>query len=276
MRYALLDADIVAYAVAFKSEEEFDFAASGTKAKHIDKPTCWRLCDMIVAKHTAAVKADTAIICLTDPDVNFRKQFDPTYKHNRKDAVKPELLMLAKEYLFENYRSYIRPRLEADDVMGILATKPRLLGKGVRDVVIVSEDKDMRTIPAKVYNPNYPALGILEITKTEAMQFHLWQTITGDATDGYPGCKGLGAGGEFDPERGAFILGARSMPYAHDALTLTDPLEMWDNVIEAYASKGQTEEDAIHQARLARILWADDYNFKNNKIRLWNPTCLFW
>ncbi len=66
------------------------------------------------------------------------------------------------------------------------------------------------------------------------------------------------------------------MPYAHDALTLSDPLEMWDNVIEAYASKGQTEEDAIHQARLARILWADDYNFKNNKIRLWNPTCLFW
>ena len=276
MRYALIDSDIVAYAVAFNSEEKFDFAASGTKATSVDKKMCWRLCDMIIAKHCNAVKAGQAIICLTDPDVNFRKQFDLTYKHNRKDVVKPELLMLAKEYLFENYRSYIRPRLEADDVMGILATRPRLLGKGVTDVVIVSEDKDMRTIPSRLYNPNYPDLGVLEITKTEAMQFHLWQTITGDTTDGYPGCKGLGAGGEFDPEQGAFILGRRSMPYAHDALTLSDPLEMWDNVIEAYASKGLTEDDAIHQARLARILWADDYNFKNNKIKLWNPTCLFW
>ena len=276
MRLALIDADIVAYAVAFKSEEEFDFAASGTKAKHVDKATCWRLCDMILAKHCEAVKAGSLVVCLTDPDVNFRKQFDPTYKSNRKAAVKPELLTLAKEYMHENYRSYIKPRLEADDVMGILATRPRLLGKSVTDVVIVSEDKDMRTIPAKVYNPNYPDLGILEITKTEAMQFHLWQTITGDVTDGYPGCKGLGAGGEFDPEQGAFVLGARSMPYAHDALTLTNPLEMWDNVIEAFASKGFTEDDAIHQARLARILWADDYNFKSNKIRLWNPTRLFW
>ncbi len=234
------------------------------------------MCDRVVAKHCDATKSDRVVICLSDPDVNFRKQFDPTYKQNRKDAVKPELLMLAKEYLFENYRSYIKPRLEADDVMGILATRPRLLGKGVHDVVIVSEDKDMRTIPAHVYNPNHPDLGILEITETEAKQFHLWQTITGDATDGYPGCKGLGAGGEFDAGTGEFVLGRRSMPYAHDALTLTDPLEMWDNVIEAYASKGQTEDDAIHQARLARILWADDYNFKNNKIRLWNPTRLFW
>jgi len=276
MRYALLDADIVAYAVAFKSEEEFDFAASGTKAKHVDKATCWRLCDMVIAKHCAAVKAGTAIICLTDPDCNFRKQLDPTYKSNRKDAVPPELLKLAKEYMFENYRSYIKPRLEADDVMGILATRPRLLGKDVRDVVIVSEDKDMRTIPAAVYNPNHPELGILEITRTEAMQFHLWQTITGDATDGYPGCKGIGAGGDWSESDGKFVLGARSMPYAHDALTLTNPLEMWDNVIEAYASKGRTEDDAIHQARLARILWADDYKFKTNKIRLWNPTRLFW
>ena len=276
MRYALLDADIVAYAVAFTSEEEFDFAASNTKAKFIDKAGCWKMCDSVVAKHCEATKSDRAIICLTDPDVNFRKQFDPTYKSNRKDAVKPELLTLAKEYLFENYRSYIKPRLEADDVMGILATRPRLLGRNVSDVVIVSEDKDMRTIPAKVYNPNHPDLGILEITKTEAIQFHLWQTITGDATDGYPGCRGVGAGGDWNESNGQFELGRRSMPYAHDALTLTDPLEMWDNVIEAYASKGQTEDDAIHQARLARILWADDYNFKNNKIRLWNPTRLFW
>ena len=146
-RIALLDADIVAYAVAFKSEEEFDFRASGTKVKHIDKATCWRLCDMVIAKHADAVKADSVIVCLTDPDVNFRKDFDPTYKSNRKGADRPELLQLAKEYMFENYRSYIKPRLEADDVMGILATRPTLWGKRFSDVGIVSSETQPTDTP---------------------------------------------------------------------------------------------------------------------------------
>ena len=277
MRIALIDSDIVAYAVAAKSQEDFGFsAAGGTDARSVDKKACWRMCDETIAKHADAVKADTVVICLSDPENNFRKELEPTYKSNRKGAEKPELLMLAKEYLHEEYRSYIRPRLEADDVMGILATRPSLLGKGVSDVVIVSEDKDMRTIPAKVFNPNYPDLGVLEINKEDAMRFHLWQTIVGDPTDGYPGCPGVGAGGEWDAEAGAFVLGPRSLPYAQDVFSEEDLLSAWDTVVLAYASKGLTEDDAIHQARLARILWADDYNFKKKTIRLWDPTRLFW
>lgn len=277
MRIALLDSDIIAYAVSCASQDDFNFsAAGGTDARAVNKQQCWRLCDELVAKHADAVKADQVVVCLSDPVNNFRKELDPTYKANRAGAEKPELLMLAKEYLFEEYRSYIRPRLEADDVMGILATRPELLGKNVSDVVIVSEDKDMRTIPAKVYNPNYAELGILEISKLDAGRFLLWQTIVGDPTDGYPGCKGVGAGGEWDSETGDFMLGVRSMPYAHDVLSADDLLDAWDTVLLAYASKGLTEDDAIHQARLARILWADDYNFKKKKIRLWNPTRLLW
>ena len=277
MRVALIDSDIVAYAVSAKSQDDFNFsAAGGTDARVVDKQKCWRLCDEVVTKHADAVKADRVIICLSDPDANWRKELDPTYKANRIGAEKPELLMLAKEYLHEEYQSYIRPRLEADDVMGILATRPSLLGKGVSDVVIVSEDKDMRTIPAAVYNPNYPELGVQQISKLDAMRFHLWQTIVGDPTDGYPGCPGVGPGGEWNAEAGDFVLGPRAMPYAHDVLSSEDMLEAWDTVLLAYASKGLTEDDAIHQARLARILWADDFNFKTHKVRLWNPTKLFW
>jgi len=275
MRYALIDSDIVAYVVSARAEDKIDFG-NGVVSKSVDKKACWKMCDEVIHSHCEAVKADVAIICLTDPDANFRKQLDPTYKSNRAGAEKPELLHLAKEYLFENYRSYIRPRLEADDVMGILATRPTLLGKDASDVVIVSEDKDMRTIPAKVYNPNYPDLGILEISKLDAIRFHLWQTVTGDQTDGYPGCPGVGAGGDFDESEGCFRLGPRALPYAHDLLTLSDPLRLWDTVLQAYASKGLTEDDAIHQARLARILWADDYNFKTHGIKLWDPTKLLW
>lgn len=277
MRIALLDSDIIAYAVAASSEQKFNFsAAGGVDAKVVDREGCWKKCDEVVNKHADAVKADKVIICLSDPENNFRKEYDPTYKSNRANVEKPELLMLAKEYLHEEYRSYIRPRLEADDVMGILATRPSLLGKDVTDVVIVSEDKDMRTIPAKVYNPNYSDLGILEISKLDAHRFHLWQTLTGDVTDGYPGCKGVGAGGNWDKETGDFALGPRALPYAHDVLTAPTALAAWDCVLEGFASKGFTEDDAIHQARLARILHADDYNFKTKGIRLWNPTRLFW
>jgi len=275
MRAALLDSDIIAYVVASRAEELHDFG-NGNVIKTVDKKSCWKWCDEIIQAHCRTVKAGVAIVCLSDPNVNFRKQLDETYKSNRASTVKPELLMTAKEYMYENYRSYIRPRLEADDVMGILATRPELLGKGVTDTVIVSEDKDMRTIPAKVYNPNYPHLGVLEISSLDAKRFHLWQTITGDQTDGYPGCRGVGAGGDWDSEEGRFALGLRSLPYAHDVLSATDMLEAWDTVLLAYASKGFTEDDAIHQARLARILWADDYNFKTQGIKLWNPTKLLW
>lgn len=277
MRAALLDSDIIAYAVAATSEQNFNFAAAGgTDAKVVDKASCWRRCDEVVQSHCEAVKADVAIICLSDPVNNFRKELDPTYKANRKNAVKPELLMLAKEYLHEEYRSFIRPRLEADDIMGILATRPSLLGANMHDTVIVSEDKDMRTVPGRLYNPNYPELGIQDISRDDAMRFHLWQTIVGDPTDGYPGCPGVGPGGEWDGASGSFLLGPRALPYAHDVLSAPSLIEAWDTVLLAYASKGLTEDDAIHQARLARILWADDYNFGTKKIRLWNPTRLFW
>ncbi len=277
MRIALLDSDIIAYAVSAASQDDFNFsAAGGVDARSVDKKQCWRLCDELVAKHADAVKADQVVVCLSDPDNNFRKELDPTYKANRAGAEKPELLMLAKEYLYEEYRSYIRPRLEADDIMGILATRPSLLGRGVSDTIIVSEDKDMRTIPARVYNPNYPDLGVQEISELDANRFLLWQTIVGDPTDGYPGCRGVGAGGEWNPELGDFELGVRSLPYAHDVLSATDMLEAWDTVLLAYASKGLSEDMAIHQARLARILRAEDYNFKTHKIKLWNPTKLLW
>lgn len=260
-RVALIDSDIVAYKVAALSEEKFNFAASGgTSVKVVNREGAWKKCDELIAQYADAVKADTVVVCLTDPDTNWRKQLDPTYKAQRTKTEKPELLFVAKEYLHEEYRSYVRPRLEADDVMGILATRPELLGKGVSDVVLVSEDKDMRTLPCKLYNPNKAELGIIEVSELEAKQFHLWQTICGDQTDNYPGCPGLGPESEF----------------AKDAVIEDDPEEMWDNVLLAYASKGLTEDHAIHQARLARILHAHDYNFETKGIRLWNPTYLYW
>ena len=70
-------------------------------------------------------------------------------------------------------------------------------------------------------------------------------------TDGYSGCPGIGI------KRATTIF--ENKGYS------------WKTVVEAFEEKGFTESDALVNARLARILTVDDYDFKKKKPRLWNP-----
>jgi DNA polymerase-1 len=273
MRVALLDSDIIAYQAAVSAQSEFEFGDKTIVSADLE--ACLETCDAMIASQKKAVGADSVIVCLTDAH-NFRKDVEPTYKLNRKDVIKPQLLGAAKDYMEQHYPSYIRPGLEADDVLGILQTKPKLLGGGVTSTVICSADKDLRTIPGDYFNPQYAERGVITISKLDAILFHLWQTITGDVTDGYKGCPGIGKGGEWSEATGQFECGARTVPYASDVICAESALEGWSYVLQAYASKGLTEDDAIHQARLARILWAGNYDFKKKEVILWDPTNLLW
>lgn len=255
MSVALIDADVVAYQVAVRNQEDFDWGDTGS-SRVVHHERARQSADETIAELCSAAGCDTAVVCLSDPNRNWRKELEPTYKGNRKESEKPELLLWAKQYLENEYRSAWRPRLEGDDVMGIMSTSPTAL-KSVR-TVIVSVDKDMRTIPGLLYNPNQPDLGVIEVSELDADRFHMWQTLVGDTTDGYPGCPGIGKSSEFADE----VIGA-------------DRDELWDIVLHAYAVKGLTEDDAIHQARLARILRFGEYCSKTQKVRLWNPTRLF-
>ena len=46
----------------------------------------------------------------------------------------------------------------------------------------------------------------------------------------------------------------------------------WDSVVKAFESKGLTSDEALLNARLAKILTANDYDFKTNRPILWTPT----
>lgn len=254
MTTILLDADIVAYKIASINEEAFDWDDTGESVV-VDHARAIKDTDELIAEYCAALKADSVLVCLSDPAVNFRKQLEPTYKANRKDVQKPELLQWVKDYLAHEYRSFIRPRLEADDVMGILATSGDRFVKGRR--IIVSEDKDMKTIPGLLWNPRHPEDGVVEIDPLSADRFHMTQTLTGDPVDGYIGCRGIGA-------KSPFVA----------ALQDAARLDLWEIVKAGYENKGFTEADAIHQARLAHILRATSYNFKTKKVRLWQPDWL--
>ena len=47
---------------------------------------------------------------------------------------------------------------------------------------------------------------------------------------------------------------------------------VWQTVVDAYAKKGQSEDEALMNARLAYILQKDDYDFNTKEIKLWTPT----
>jgi DNA polymerase-1 len=247
----LIDADPYAYKYANRNQTNVDWDGDGESAISTDIETAKVELKEDLDTLVKTLKADHIVVCLTDyENTNFRKAIFPGYKSKR--GVKPLLLPELRTFLAENWKSYIRPTLEADDVLGILATHPTLI-KGQK--VIVSIDKDMKTVPGFLYNPDHEKKGIQEVGARGAYHYFMTQVITGDQTDNYPGCPGAG------PKA------------AEHALTedVSTRLQMWQAVVGVYEAKGLTEEDAIVQARCARILQSSDYDYKRRKMILWMP-----
>jgi DNA polymerase-1 len=138
--------------------------------------------------------------------------------------------------------------LEADDLMGILATRDP------ENTIICSIDKDMKTIPCTLYNWDKD-IEPKEVSREEALLSLAGQALTGDSTDGYRGLPGCG------PVAVKKILGA---------MNGEDATEVWLAVWEAYRKKGLTTEDMIQQCRLARICQEGDWDFDSLNMT-WKP-----
>jgi DNA polymerase-1 len=203
---------------------------------------------------------------------NFRFGVDPTYKSNRADTRKPLCYATLREMVEDKYKCLAMAGLEADDVMGILATKP---GKTKR--IIVSADKDMKSIPTTIWDGK----DVVHVTPEEADRFHLYQTLIGDTSDGYKGCPGIGAVSatkfldepftlesyqhelKSGPRKGQSETRWREVPLAGQAA--------WRGVVSHYEKAGLTEADALTQARLARILRWSDWDSNKKAPILWQP-----
>ncbi len=238
----LIDADIVLYQACCACDEATDWG-NDIWTLAADAKECRQRVDVTFADLKEELKADELVVCLSDTE-NWRKSVYPAYKSNRKKTRKPLIYPEVKQYLLKVYRSFMWPQLEADDVLGILATSNRYI-KGEK--IIVSEDKDLKTIPGLLYNPGKPELGVVEITKKEADRSHLIQSLAGDRTDGYPGCPGVGPKG---------------------AEKVVD--DGWDGVVQVYENAGITEQEALVQAQVARILRANEWT-KTKGVKLWQP-----
>ena len=255
-RIALIDADIYIYEAASAVETPIDWG-DGLWTLHAEETEAEAALYSRIEDLADAVEADHTILALSDPE-NFRHKILPTYKSNRKGTRKPMLIPHLRLFVADQWETFQRPGLEGDDVLGILATWGGLKG----DKVIITGDKDMNTIPGKVYMSHKPELGVVNITPEQARYYHMMQTLTGDATDGYSGCPSVG------PKTAEKIL--KKVEEEWEPVLGAVP-DYWPAVVQQYEKKGLSEEEALVQARVAYILQASHYDFHNRQPILWNP-----
>lgn len=242
----LFDADMIVFEVTSSVEKEIHWG-DGLWTLHADANDAQVKVDSMVKSLTQKVLDKLnhegryeIIMCFTD-GVNFRKKIYPLYKANRVGKRKPVCYHGVVEWVKEEYTTYQRPGLEADDCLGILATtKP--------NTIIISGDKDFKSVPGRFFD--YRRGEFHDVTVEEADKAHMFQTLIGDTADNYPGCPGVGE-----------VTAKKLLVEGHS----------WDVVFAQFKKKGLSEVDAILQARVARILRKEDYNFKTKEPILWEP-----
>jgi 5'-3' exonuclease len=268
MTVALIDGDIAAYRAA---------AATQTiiKWEDNDEPSVWaNPTEAIKAAHTTirlwgeAAGCSKLIVFLTGSR-NFRKNVLPTYKSNRSSVARPVALKRVHAALKESFPFVLVDGLEADDLMGMTLTSPKSKGQAV----IVSLDKDMRTIPGWHLNPSKDREPV-QVTEAEANRFWFTQALTGDTSDGYVGCPGIGPkkaelilegwDGEDLEEGFARLEGTFMARLGRDKKSAIDPTLLLC----------RAQADALAQLRMARILRHPDYDKRTETVTLWTPAHL--
>jgi DNA polymerase-1 len=240
-RTAVIDADMVVYRAGFASEQEIKWE-DDIWTLHSSEADMKVIVNDMVEYAVDQTKASDYLMVFSDKR-NFRYDIFPEYKANRKGKRKPLGLASITDWAFNNHNGVRKNNLEADDVIGMMCC-------GREDMVAVSGDKDFGTLNCEWFNFLKAETSLT--TLEEANYNHMVQTLSGDSVDGFSGAKGIG------PKTAMKLLDK------HGAT--------WNTVLDAYADKGQPEEDALMNARLSYILRSPkEYNEKEGEIKLWNP-----
>jgi hypothetical protein len=118
---------------------------------------------------------------------NFRERIATVraYKHNRTKDKPPHYAAL-RQHLIDEFKATVVHWYEADDEAAMLLTA------GGEDVCVSSLDKDLLQVPGWHHVHDKGFLKISE--KSGLLRFYM-QALSGDPTDGIPGCRGVGATG---------------------------------------------------------------------------------
>ena len=239
----LIDADWLLYAACSACECDIRWD-EWINTLHLEQSDAKSYITHQVSKWQEATGQKELVMCLSSYPT-FRHQLSTEYKANRTGRRKPLGLRDLRAWVTAEWPTRCHDNLEADDVMGILMTSGQY-----RDPIMVTADKDMRTIPGKLLR-----MDVMEVnTLGDANRNWMTQALVGDTSDNYPGLKGFG------PVKAEKLLA--------DCKTLPD---MWDTVVGAYRKGGETFGDALLNARMARILRYGDYDFTSGSVELWDP-----
>ena len=193
---------------------------------------------------------ENVVHCFTQSSA-FRKSISPEYKANRKAKPKPiGYKGLRDEFLNSDLEVFMHDEIEADDALGIFATK---LKSEHEQYAILSGDKDLRQIPGRRKWVGQEE----EYVSVEQAERMFWiQVLAGDTTDNIAGCPGYG---KVTAEK------------ATKDWDMKKPKENWAKTVELFEKKGKDYEFALKQARLVRILRGEDYDFSTQEVTLWSP-----
>ena len=235
----LIDADFTVYKCCAAAESEIDFGDDVivVTSKFSEAYACVMREIKKIQRQFGSF--DDIILFFSSPN-NFRKKIQGDYKGHR-NRKKPCAYKRVINKLKTEFEVITMPTLEADDAMGIYATK-------YTGNIIVSPDKDMKQIPGMLYNFEESTL----IKPEEGAKWHLVQAAAGDNTDGYSGIPGVGI------KRATQLFNEKGWS--------------WKTLREAFKEKGLSEEDALTNARLAKILTTEDYDHEKQQPILWNPS----
>ena len=167
---------------------------------------------------------------------NFRYSISSTYKSNRRKYRRPAGYAKLREWLSETWPIVRYKNLEADDAIGISEKK---------DDVIVSGDKDLKTIPGLHLLDEE----IVEITERQADMNFYKQILVGDRADNFFGCPGIGD--------------SNKLFKTEQWLNAGSTLDLW-NIVSREYNKAEEKDpgnvpDPWKTAKLARILRKDEY-----------------
>jgi DNA polymerase-1 len=237
-KVAILDGDILAYRAAFFVETE--------GIEYLEERLNF---DIASWTPPGVEKIYIALSCSRSD--NYRRDYWSKYKAHR-DINKhtPEALPEAEQYVRTLGTPLSVPRLEADDLMGMMASS----GKAIA----VTIDKDLRSVPGWHWNPDKEEAPVLVDEALADRNFYT-QWLTGDSTDNVPGIWKLG------PKKAATLLDS-TPPQNWPALVLATYEQKKDKDGNNY-----NLDYAISQAICVRILRDGEYNKEDKTIRVYQP-----
>jgi len=292
---AIVDADSLLYESAGAFETVFDFGPDNVVVE-VDPEGARNHLDKAIDKIVTAMGCTEYKLFVTGP-TNFRYDVLPTYKHNRSNTKKPEMVEELKGYMLENHPCVKTSKIEADDAVTIL------MSRSANKYIVGHIDKDIDQVEGQHYN--WRDDKIYTVDYESGQRFFYKQILQGDSTDGYGGChlvgpvkaddilSGITRKGKGDKEvltyHGAYI-GVEAFEHEFKSGPRKGETEIrwkdkpmddiWDAIVSQYLKANfrngkldshtdveGAETLAYQQARCARMLRADEW--KDNEVILW-------